>query len=203
MITAYYSLPTLISLQGLRRFSSWRHFPAARIDPPALPDWDDWAPELSPDFRADCLTFVQCHLPAARPRLRRQHALRMLGELRRFLAWQLARRPIQHWGELQLSDLQTYQTARQAEGQANMTINHTLARVLSLLQELSDQGKPVEASVFRLRPLPRPDRLPRHLSETEAARLEAAVRAPGAGRSPNPVGERLLLRPGPHRLAGQ
>jgi site-specific recombinase XerD len=146
-------------------------------DPPTLPDWESWAPELPPDLRQDCLAFVQRHLPSARPRLRRQHALKLLGELRRFLEWQLAQRPIRQWSQLCLSDLQTYQTVRRAKGSAPMTINCTLARVLTLLQELADQGAAVEASVFRLRPLPRPDSLPRHLSETEAARLEAAVGA--------------------------
>lgn len=146
-------------------------------DPPSLPDGESWASELPPDLRQDCLEFVQRHLLAARPRRRREHVLKVLGELRRFLAWQLGQRPIQQWGELCLSDLQAYQTARSGEGKAAMTINCTLARVLSLLQELSDQGKSVEASVFRLRPLPRPDSLPRHLNESEAVRLEAYVRA--------------------------
>jgi integrase/recombinase XerC len=146
-------------------------------DPPTLPNWESWAPELPRDLRQDCLTFVQRHLPAARPRLRREHALRVLGELRRFLEWQLARRPIQQWGQLHLSDLQAYQTARRAEGKASHTINCTLGRVLTLLQELADQGQPVEASVFRLRRLPCPKSLPRNLSENEAQRLEAYVRA--------------------------
>lgn len=144
---------------------------------PILPNWENWAPELPLDLRQDCLAFVQRHLPAARPRLRREHALRVLGELRRFLEWQLQRRPIQQWGQLHLSDLQAYQTARRAQGKAPNTINCTLGRVVTLLQELADQGQPVEASVFRLRPLPRPESLPRHLSETEAGRLEAYVRA--------------------------
>jgi len=80
-------------------------------DPAALPDWESWAPELPPDLRRDCLAFMQRHLPGARPRRRREHAWHILGELRRFLAWQIGQRPIQQWGELRLSDLQAYQTA--------------------------------------------------------------------------------------------
>jgi integrase/recombinase XerC len=147
------------------------------VPPAGLPDVDNWAPELPADLRRDCLTFMQRHLHAARPRRRREHAGHILGELRRFLEWQLGQCPIQRWEELRLSDLQAYQTARQAQGKAAMTIHSTLARVLTLLQELADQGKPVQASVFRLRPLPRPDSLPRHLNESEAVRLEAYVRA--------------------------
>jgi site-specific recombinase XerD len=89
----------------------------------------------------------------------------------------MGQRPIQQWGELRLSDLQAYQMARRAEGKAVMTINGTLARVLSLLQELADQGHRVDASVFRLRPLPRGESLPRHLSESQTGRLEAYVRS--------------------------
>lgn len=151
--------------------------PPAPAPTPALPDWESWAPELPPDLRQDCLAFVQRHLPTARPRLRRQHALKILGELRRFLEWQLQRRPIQQWGELHLSDLQLYQTTRRAQGKAPNTLNCTLGRILTLLQERADQDQPVEASVFRLRPLPRPDSLPRHLDESEAGQLEAYVRA--------------------------
>lgn len=146
-------------------------------DPSTLPDWEGWAPELPADLRRDGLAFMQRHLPAARPRRRREHAWHVLGELRRFLAWQMGQRPIQQWGELRLSDLQAYQMARRAEGKAVMTINGTLARVLSLLQELADQGHRVDASVFRLRPLPRGESLPRHLSESQAGRLEAYVRS--------------------------
>jgi site-specific recombinase XerD len=155
--------------------------PPAPAQPPAslppLPEWERWAPELPSGLRQACLEFVQRHLSAARPRLRRQHALKVLGELRRFLEWQLETRPIQRWEELGYRDLQAYQTARQATGKAVMTINCTLARVLSLLQELADRGAAVEPSVFRLKPLPRPDSLPRHLSESEAHRLEAQVQA--------------------------
>jgi site-specific recombinase XerD len=146
-------------------------------NPSALPDWESWAPELPEQLRGDCLAFMQRHLPAARPRRRREHAWHILGELRRFLAWQIGQRPIEQWGELRLSDLQAYQMVRRAEGKAVMTINCTLARVLSLLQELADQGHRVDASVFRLRPLPRGESLPRHLSESQAGRVEAYVRS--------------------------
>lgn len=146
-------------------------------DKPILPDMDSWMPELPADLRKHCLEFAQRHMLSARPRLRHGHALRILGELRRFLGWQLGQRPIERWSELLLSDLQTYQSVRQAEGVAPMTINSTLARVSTLLRELEDQGQPVDASLFRLRPLPRPDSLPRHLSEMEARRLETFVRS--------------------------
>ena len=70
------------------------------------------------------------------------------------------------------SDLRAYQAARSADGCAATTINRTLAYVLALLGEQADQGQAVDASVFRLQPLPRPDALPRHLSTAESQQLE-------------------------------
>lgn len=154
-----------------------QHRASGSIDPPLLPDLDSWSPELPLDLRKDCLAFAQRHLQSSRPRLRQGHVLKILGELRRFLLWQLGEKPIQQWSDLQLSDLQAYQSARLAEGIAPATVNCTLARVLTVMQELEDRGHPVDPSLFRLRPLPRPDSLPRHLSETEASRLEAHVRS--------------------------
>jgi site-specific recombinase XerD len=145
--------------------------------PPPLPDWDAWETQLPSPLRQACLAFVQRRLPMWKPRRRRGQALRVLGELRRFIEWQQARAPFQDWSDLHLADLQAYQSTQAARGQAANTINVTLERVLALLHELAEQGHPIEGSVFRLRPLPRPDSLPRHLSENDARRLEASVRA--------------------------
>ena len=76
-----------------------------------------------------------------------------------------------------MADLQAYQQARTAAGNAPGTIDRTLDDVLALLREQAEQGGTVDASVFRLRPLPRPESLPRHLSEAESQRLEAYVRS--------------------------
>ena len=53
-------------------------------------------------------------------------------------------------------------------GKAPQTIDVTSSYVLALLREQADQGQPIDASVFRWRPVPRPDSLPRHLSATES-----------------------------------
>jgi site-specific recombinase XerD len=143
------------------------------IEPPAPPDWEAWAPELPPALRQASLVWVQRRLPTWKPQRRRCHALNCLSQLRRFWEWQLARRPITQLAELHLADLRAYQAARSADGRATTTINRTLDCVLALLREQADQGQAVDASVFRLRPLPRPDALPRHLSNAESQQLEA------------------------------
>ena len=51
---------------------------------------------------------------------------------------------------------------------------------------------PVDNSVFRLRPLPRPESLPRHLTEAESQRLETFLRSGACGGPRRAAGERLL-----------
>jgi site-specific recombinase XerD len=142
------------------------------IEPPPAPDWETWAPELPPALRQASLAWVQRCLPTWKPQRRRTHALDHLSQLRRFWAWQLARRPITQLAALHLADLRAYQAERSAQGRAATTINRTLAYVLALLREQADQGQAVDASVFRLQPLPRPDALPRHLSNAESQQLD-------------------------------
>lgn len=153
--------------------------PPPPVSAPAAPDpdWEHWAPHLPPAIRQVCLDFVQRRLPMWKPSRRRQQALHVLGELRRFFEWQVVHRPIQLPSELRLADVQAFQNARAAQHKASNTINVPLGYLLTLLREQADQGQPVDASVFRLRALPKPDSLPRHLNEAEAQTLEAFVRA--------------------------
>ena len=147
-----------------------------RVELPAAPDWEAWAPALPPALRQASLAWVQRRLPTWKPQRRRIHALDHLSQLRRFWEWQLARRPITQLAELHLADMRAYQAARSADGCAATTINRTLAYVLALLREQADQGQTVDASIFRLQPLPRPDALPRHLSQAESQQLETYLR---------------------------
>lgn len=146
------------------------------LKPPPPPDWQAWAPELPPGLRQASLAFVQRRWSSWKPQRRRTHALAHLSQLRRFWQWQLARRPISQVAELTLADLQAYQSARRAEGRAPTTINRTLDYILSLLREQADQAQPVAGSIFRLRPLPRPAALPRHLTEAQSRQLETYLR---------------------------
>lgn len=146
------------------------------VEPSPVPDWEDWAPELPPALRQASLAWVQRRMPTWKPQRRRIHAQDHLSQLRRFWAWQLARRPITQLAEIHLDDLQAYQADRTAQGRAATTINRTLAYVLALLREQVDQGLAVDPGVFRLRPLPRPDALPRHLSNAESQQLETYLR---------------------------
>jgi integrase/recombinase XerC len=141
-------------------------------EPPPLPDWAAWGGHLPAAIRQASLDYVQRHLYTwAAPR-RRQRAQSVLNELALLWAWFLAQRPLTHPGEVSLKDLWAYQTAHQAAGHAAGTINRRLDYLLGILRELAEHDLPVDNSVFRLRPLPRPASLPRHLTEAESQRLE-------------------------------
>jgi len=158
--------------------------PAASAPPPPLPDWAAWAPHLPPGLRQASLDFVQRHLPSYKPTRRRLQALHVLAELRRFWDWLLSQRAICQPWEVRLTDLQGYQQQRGTAGKAPQTINDVLHYVLALLRELADHGQPIDASVFRWRPVPRPDSLPRHLSAAESQLLEQHVQARTARDEP-------------------
>jgi site-specific recombinase XerD len=119
---------------------------------------------------------VQRRWPTWKGQRRVEHARRILYQLRAYWEWQIGHRPISHLAELHLKDLQAYQQARTEESKATSTINRTLRHLMAILRQRHEQGQAVDSSVFRLRPLPRPDSLPRYLPETEIRTLETFVR---------------------------
>ena len=123
---------------------------------------------------------MQRHLPTYKPTRRRLQALHVLAELRRFWDWLLSQRALSQPWEVRLTDLQSYQQQRATEGKVPQTINDVLHYVLALLRELADQGQPIDASVFRWQPLPRPASLPRHLSTSESQLLAQHVQTRAA-----------------------
>lgn len=140
---------------------------------PPLPDWDAWATHLPTAIRQVSLEYVQRRLPTWSAKRRRRRAQSVLNDLGHLWDWFLAHRPLTRAGELNLKDLWAYQTDQQAQGYAAGTINRRLDYILGILRQLADHDEPVDNSVFRLRALPRPASLPRHLSEEESQRLEA------------------------------
>jgi site-specific recombinase XerD len=144
---------------------------------PAEPNWEAWAPHLPAALRQASLVYVKRRYPTWPARQRRHRALGLLNELRHLWDWFLAVRPILHPGEVSLKDLWAYQTDQQAQGYAAGTINRRTDYLLGIARELADREQPVDNSVFRLRSLPRPQSLPRHLSEAESQRLEASLKA--------------------------
>ena len=145
--------------------------------PPPPPDFTHWAPELPTTIRQVCLAYVQRCLPIWLPQRRGVRAREMLWRLRRFWSWQLAYRPLNDLGELILADVRAYQQAELARGLANTSINAILHDVLAICRSQADQGQPIDASLWRWQPLPRPDSLPRALSPSQAHRLETYVRS--------------------------
>ena len=149
--------------------------PAVRPIPrpePQSPDWNLWGTHLPEAIRQASLDYVQRHWSAWPASRRRGRALSMLNELKNLWDWFLAHRPISVPGELGLKDLWNYQTDQQAKGYAAGTINRRLDYVLGIARALAERDQPVDQSVFRIRYIPRPESLPRHLSADESQGLE-------------------------------
>lgn len=141
------------------------------------PDWEAWDPQLPPAIRAASLTFVRRRQPTWKAGHRGARARVILGEFHRFWNRQMALRSIQRPEELTLQDLHRFQEQRTAEGAAAHTADYTLSLVVALLQGLADQGTPVHPSIFRFKPRPRPESLPRHLTDTQAQHLEEHIQS--------------------------
>jgi site-specific recombinase XerD len=149
--------------------------PVTESVPPPLPEWKQWMPDLPVELRQASLAYTQHSLSTCPPKHQRRKALKVLAQFCRFWSWQQTHHPITHLAELRLADLQAYQDERLAAGIAASTIDRDLAYVVGLLREQADRGQLVDGSVFRLRPLPRPENLPRYLTEDESQRLETYV----------------------------
>ena len=139
------------------------------------PDWEAWDTDLPPAIREATLAFVKRRQSNWKVHKRGKQAKKILGEFRRFWTRQMKLRPIQQPGELTLQDLYAFQTLRSMEQTAACTADLAISLVIDLLRELADQGVAVNNAVFRFKPRPRPESLPRHLSETEAQHLEQAM----------------------------
>jgi site-specific recombinase XerD len=138
-------------------------------------DWEAWDPGLPAAIRAATVAFVKRRQPTWKANKRQARARMVLGEFHRFWSRQMKLRPIQQPGELTLQDLHNFQTLRSAEKAAAHTADYTISLVIDLLRELVEQGVAVNNAVFRFKPRPRPQSLPRHLSETEAQHLDQAM----------------------------
>lgn len=139
------------------------------------PNWETWALHLPQAIREASLTYAQrrwCAWPVSK---RRERALNLLGELKNLWNWFVAYRPITAPGEIGLKDLWAYQTDQQAKGLAAGTINRRMDYLIGIIRELAEQDQPVDQSVFRIRYIPRPESLPKHLSLEESQRLETFI----------------------------
>jgi len=139
------------------------------------PDWEAWGTHLPVSIRQASLGYIKRRWVAWPAPKRRKRAMNLLVEIKNLWNWFLAFRPITEPGQIGLKDLWAYQTDQQEKGLAAGTINRRLDYILGILRELAEQDQPVDQSVFRVRYIPRPDSLPRHLSAEESQRLENLI----------------------------
>jgi site-specific recombinase XerD len=143
----------------------------ARTEGPP-PDWEGWCTHLPKLIREASLNYIKRRWVAWPAAKRRARALNLLVELKNLWNWFLEYRPITWPGEIGLKDLWAYQTDQLAKGLAAGTINRRFDYVIGIIRELAEQDQPVDQSVFRIRYIPRPESLPKHLSAEESQRLE-------------------------------
>jgi len=157
---------------GLRTSEFSRPGPIAeRAEGPA-PDWEAWCIHLPKSIREASLDYVKRRWVAWPADKRRDRAMNLLVELKNLWNWFVEYRPITEPGEIGLKDLWAYQSAQQEKGLAAGTINRRFDYLIGIIRELAEQDQPVDQSVFRVRYIPRPQSLPKHLSAEESQRLE-------------------------------
>jgi site-specific recombinase XerD len=136
------------------------------------PDWDAWGTHLPAAIRQASLNYIKRRCSAWPVAKRREHSMNLLVEIKNLWNWFLEHRPITAPGEIGLKDLWAYQADQHSKDYAAGTINRRLDYVIGIIRDLAEQDQPVDQSVFRVRYIPRPDSLPRHLSTEESQRLE-------------------------------
>jgi site-specific recombinase XerD len=138
----------------------------------AEPDWECWCPDMPESIRQASLDYIKRRWAAWPAAKRRKRAVNLLVEIKNLWNWFLEYRPITWPGDIGLKDLWAYQTDQQAKGLSAGTINRRFDYVIGIIRELAEKDQPVDQSVFRIRYIPRPERLPKHLSADESQRLE-------------------------------
>lgn len=146
-----------------------------RAESPA-PNWEDWGIHLPQAIRQASLDYIKRRWLAWPADKRRNRALNLLVEIKNLWDWFLEQRPITQPGEVGLKDLWAYQTDQLEKEYAAGTINRRMDYVLGIIRELAERDVAVDQSVFRVRYLPRPESLPKHLTEEESQRLENFIR---------------------------
>jgi len=157
---------------NLRTSGFSRPGPIAERTEGPVPDWEAWCIHLPKSIREASLGYVKRRWVAWPADKRRKHAMSLLVELKNLWNWFVEYRPITWPGEIGLKDLWAYQSDQQEKGLAAGTINRRFDYVIGIIRELAEQDQPVDQSVFRVRYIPRPESLPKHLSAEESQRLE-------------------------------
>jgi len=124
------------------------------------------------------------------PHLAGAHAPRLARQLRGIWAWLVPHQTLTGWADLHRSHLEAWLESRQEAGLAVSTQRHELSSLLSFLRFVAEQGTPLSDQLFRVAYPPRPEALPRALSEAEYRRLEQVVLEQTAAATPQAARDR-------------
>jgi len=159
----------------LRTSEFFKAGPIAERSEGPEPDWEAWCTHFPKAVREASLEYTKRRWAAWPADKRRLRAMSLLVELKHLWNWFLAYRSITWPGEIGLKDLWAYQSDQLEKGMTAGTINRRFDYVIGIIRELAEQDQPVDQSVFRIRYIPRPESLPKHLSAEESQRLETFI----------------------------
>jgi site-specific recombinase XerD len=143
-----------------------------RADPPIF-DCRHWQPGWPEWLRQGCLAWLQHQWWQWKPSQRLHHAKLRRSQWHRFWDWQLSRRALSGWADLQPADLCAFADAQLARGLKVTSLRSILDGVYAVLHYLVLQG---QLAVEPARPaLTLPQTLPRHLQPRELLSLESYV----------------------------
>ena len=123
------------------------------------------------------------------PHLAGEHARRLMYPLRRLWIWLTDHYPLTGWTDLHRSQVEAWLESRQQAGMAVSTQRKELSILLAFLRFQTDQGVSLSPQLFRVPHPPRPDPLPRALSEVQYRRLEQVVLEQTADATARNVGD--------------
>ena len=157
---------------NLRTSELFKPGPIAERSEGPEPDWEAWCTHFPKAIREASLEYTKRRWAAWPAAKRRQRTNNLLVEIKNLWNWFLEYRSVTWPGEIGLKDLWAYQSDQLEKGLAAGTINRRFDYVIGIIRELAEQDQPVDQSVFRMRYIPRPESLPKHLSAEESQRLE-------------------------------
>lgn len=137
----------------------------ARLAP--LPDW----------LRPTLCDYLRYRWRNWQPQRAAGHAYTISCHLSNSWQWLVSQRRLNDFSDLQRSDLEAWLHARQQAGIAASTCRSQLTLLLGSLRFACDQGHPIAANLFRIKPPALTKPLPRYLSEADYQQLLQTVQA--------------------------
>ena len=132
---------------------------------------------LPPWLHDELVAYTQYRWRNWKPHMASKHVTRLTCQLTRVWTWLLTHGSVQAWADLQRSDVERWLDSRREDGLSPRSQYAELCDLRAFLKFVENRDHPVNPSLFRIAAPACPAPLPKHLSETEYARLIEIVLA--------------------------